>query len=223
MSVTLTDYTADVTNKGFDSVTQDPAITAAINAARRRILSARRWAWMRVLGNSTVNLVAGTNSAALTGITDLLYVDAVRLELNGTGYDLEPLPLEQLREYQNSYRARAIPEYWACVDGATPADIFVWPTPDAAYTARIDYVQTAADLSDASPTETVLPGVLRDAVSWGAAVDLSYRLRDQPGAQSAQGMYLAEVGQVATQERAGSRQSSKQIRKSGQWDAWEVC
>lgn len=220
MSLTLGNYKSDLTLRGFNAVSNDAALTLAVNAGRRMLLGERRWAWLEALGTTTLVATVGQSDVSLSSVTDLLYLDAIRADYNNTGYDMMPIRLQELRDYLNSYRWNDIPQYWSSLDGAHPAKAFLLPRPDVPYNLTLDYVKDAADLAVDGDVDTVVPTAFRDAVVWGAAINLAYRRSDLDRLQMAQAQYNSEVQKRVRQEQMGQRQRSNQVRRSGQWDQY---
>ena len=164
---------------------------------------------------------------ATSPITDLLYLDAVRLQdAAGNGYDLTPADsLQNFRRLANLDHVKGMPVYWAAVPGATPPNIYLGPRADRVYTLVVDYVKTAADFAAAGDTETVIPQTFKSAVVWKAIEHMCFRRGDPQGLGMASQMYTNEVLKLASQESMGDRQRADEVVSSGFWDAYdpEVC
>lgn len=215
---TTLDYKTAIIAKGFDAVTQASAILGAINAARTDLANERRWGCLQVLGNTSLTTTIGSPIVATTGIADLLYIDAVRLQQGTTqGWDLDPIDLQEFRRLENLDRANGMPNYWAAAAGASPAAIRVGPRPDQVYTLVVDYVKQLTDLAaDADPD--VFPVAFKSAIVWKACEHLSFRTRQPDALQLAQRAYGFELAKLSQAEGLGQRQSSEQVASSGYWD-----
>lgn len=218
MAITLLDYKTAVYNKGFDSVTQGTVVADAVNAARAELLNERRWGFLETLGNATLTTTVGQSTVATATITDLLYIDAVRMQLNNQGYTLTPLALQEFRRLENLDRTNGAPTWWTAAAGAGPATIRLGPRPDQVYTLLVDYVKSTIDLANDATAEPTLPANFKTAVVWKACEHLAFRLRQPDTQQLANRNYGLELAKLVRQEGMGQRQESQQVAESGYWD-----
>lgn len=122
--------------------------------------------WFNVSGaTSDVALVAGTATASLAAITDLLFPISANLRV---GSDDKPIDIITHRQYQ------ALPNK---ADRGEPEKVFVsagvayfWPTPGANYTVKLTYQAIAADAEDGAAPD-VSTGMLK-ALATLVAADL---------------------------------------------------
>lgn len=221
MALTLLDYKNDAIAKGFDNVTSATALTVAINAARRDFLNERRWGFLQTLGNTTLTATIGQATVATSGLTDLLYIDAVRVQQGTVGYDVIPLDLQEFRRIENLDRVNGLPRWWTAPPGAGPAALRLGPRPDAAYTVVLDYVKKATDLAVDADPDNVIPDACRTAIAWKTSEHLSFRLNQFDKQTVAQRSYGIELAKLSQAEALGQRQRSEQVSESGYWDGYE--
>lgn len=207
---TLLQYKTAVTSAGFDSVSDSTALLDAINEARQSIADERRWPWLEATGNTTLVLAYDTPSEALNGITDLLYVDAVRLELNGTYLEISYLTPQDLRDKEHIDRSPSIPLFWTQSAG----QLRVYPSPDQAYVVSVDYIKTITPLAaDADPDDFVPPD-FKALVKWKAVEALAPRVRQFQLAQHATMMYDRELRRKEGRDAVKQRQTSQQVLRN---------
>lgn len=221
MAVTLLDYKNGVAAKGFDSVTQATALLDAVNSARRDFVNERRWGFLQALGNTTLTTTLGVPTVATSTITDLLYIDAVRMQQGTTGYDLQPTDLQKFRRLENLDRVNGLPRWWTAPPGASPAAIRLGPRPDGVYTLVLDYVKTVADMATDADPETIIPLACKTAVVWKACEHLAFRTRQPDALSLAERKYGLELAKLTQAEGLGQRQESTQVVDSGYWDGYE--
>lgn len=207
---TLTTYRTAVKLKGYDALA-DATIDDAVQEARRRVLTDRRWSFTET-SNATISTVASTSSISLSTITDFGDLDAVRLaDVSG------PIPIKWrsrsiIRDLQDRHPTTGVPRYWTRIKGT----VVFWPTPAAVYTVTIEYIPAPADLA-ASPAVDVIPDKLRDLVVWAACVPLSFRQNQYDKSSAADQFYTKVLlPRHAGQDGVEQRQTSEQIR-SGYW------
>ena len=207
---TLTTYRTAVKLRGYDSV-PDATIDAAVQEARRRVITARRWSWLETT-STALSTSANVDNVSLSSIADFGDLDAVSL-LDGT----VPIPLrwrnrQIIRDLKNDCPETGVPYFWTRVKGT----IVFYPTPSRAFTVTVEYIPAPADLA-ASPTVDVIPDKLQDLVTWAATVPLAFRQR-QLGESSAADQFFTKVllPQHAGQDGVEQRQTSEQVR-TGYW------
>lgn len=206
---TLLQYKTAVTARGYDAVTAAPAILDAINGARHDVLDHRNWSFLEA--SASLATVAGTATVALTSITDLLRVDAVRLSLSGAAYPVSYLPPQQFKDRrQEDLLSRAAPSYWTIYDDV----LNLWPVPDQAYTVTVDYTAKPADLAGDADT-CPIPSNAKDTVAWGAAKYLAFRQRDPAAMQLAEAQFERGLARLARNDERQQRQTPSRVRQSG--------
>lgn len=211
---TLATYTAGVQLKGYDSVAT-ATIEAAVQEARRRVLTDARWSFAEASNQSLVT-TAGTQGVSTTGIANLGWIDNVAI-YDTTSDIYDPLPYGEFPVYQElidgarlTGAARGRPYFWTRRVGG----IIFYPTPDRAYTVIIDYHLNAVDITT---TDTVIPDQHRDLVVWAAVAVLAFRQRDYQAAQAADQMYSKVLlPRAIAQDRVDQTQAPTRI-KTGYW------
>lgn len=207
--MTLAQMRTAIQELGYGSDTAT-AQTAAINATLRRIEGYRRWPWQEV-DVATGSLALGAD-VVTHAITDLLYVDSVRIE-SGTEYrELEYIEPQELRSRQHLDRDNGTPEYWSKYEG----EIRVYPQADKAYTVTIDYIKDPADLSADGDTPT-LPATYHDVLVFGAASLLAMRERDWSAFQLYDAHYKERRSEMLGAVGVRQRQNATHVKKSNYW------
>lgn len=212
MSTQLT-YRAAVQLKGYDAL-PTTTIDAAVQEARRRIFLARRWSWLEA-SNASLATVANVSTVALTTITDLAHIDAVRMSDSTGTIDCRYRPYSVIRDLQDRYGTTGYNGgtfFWT----RRGTNLVLWPTPTKVYTVTVEYAKAAADLA-VSPAVDTIPDKNQDLVIWAAVVPLAFRQRDF-NASSAADQFFSKVllPQHAGQDGLEQRQTSEQIR-TGFW------
>ncbi len=207
MATTRADIRTRLQAHGYETDTASAQDTA-IELAYKRLLNIRRWTFM--WKQATIAAVAGTQSYALTAISDLKDIDAVRIEF-GTDYPyLEYLAPQQFRDRQHTYRDRGLPLYWTRLGG----NLHLWPIPDKAYTITVDYIHDAPDLN-ADGTNMVVPDTAADVLVYGALSILTYRERDWDGHAAAKQLYSEHLAEMLAEYGMPERQSPDRVVESG--------
>ena len=199
--------------KGFGS---DGAFISAqneaINAAYRRVAGEHRWPWLERLSTS-LTTIAGNSSVSLTPITDLMWVDAVRLTDGTSNYDLTPLADQDLRSREHEDRFPDLPVWWAEVFG----EIRLYPIPDKAYTVVLDYLTTPPELG-ADGDSPLFDTTFHDILVWGAISDLAFRERDYTGQAVADKNYDARLRSMMAAYGIRQRHGGSRVAHSRFWD-----
>lgn len=202
---TLADYTTAVEAKGVESITTVGAVPAAINAARRRIVNARRWTFLEAATDSS--LVTAYGSAGVT-VSPTWRIDAVRSVQGTDTWELEYRGVQELRRLQSLDTTPGTPQYWSKRAG----QIILFPVADGVYTLAVDYVaETVVDLVASTDVETLLEPAMIDAVAWAATKDLAFRSRDYAAAQFAESEYQMHLATAIRDDATQQRQSSRQV------------
>jgi hypothetical protein len=216
---TLLDYKNAITAHGIESVTTASAITAAINAARRRVVRAHRWKSLEVI-DSTLTTTAGSSTVALPDPT--WRIDAVRVRDAAFQYhELVYREPEEVRRLRLLDSDPGVPAYWS----QHAKNLILYPIPDATYTVAIDYVSSAVpSLVSDSDTDTVLTtDITLDAVAWAATRDLAVRMRDYNLASTAEAQYQTEMALAIRQDTTPQRQQARQVQSNpDRWSGWNA-
>lgn len=208
MATSVLDYKTAIRARGYDG-TSDDVLVAAIASARNDVASERRWSWLEVSGSMALVLEYDTPSESLSGATDLLYVDAVRIEYDTTRPWLEHLPVQELRDKEHNDRTPGVPQYWTQAAG----QIRVWPSPDKAYTLSIDYIRRLTDPdNDDADQDLAVPPDFKSLVAWKACVFLAFRQREAWAMQYASDEYDRELRRKIAGESLGQRQTTDQVK-----------
>lgn len=205
-----------------DTVTQQ---IGAINTRYHELVGLHKWPWLET-SSGAIPTVTGQLSYALTAITDLLFVDAVRLSFPSSGtpteeYDLEYISSEDFDSYRFELGAdlvgtNGIPRYWT-QDGGAGGSLNLLPTPDRVYKLNINYLRVPVDLTVDADTP-VFPSTFHDILVWGAIVDMAFRERDWSGMQMAQGEYSRMLGQMERAHAVRQRQNSTHVKRTRWWN-----
>lgn len=204
-----------------DTATQQ---TELINMRYREIAGRHRWPWLET-SDTSIATTAGTGTYSLSSITDLLWVDAVRIQFPATGtpteqYNLEYVANEDLKQlrFDGSYDiagAQGIPEWWT-QRGGPGGSLIILPNPERAYKVDLDYLKDPADLSGDSDTP-LFPATYHDLLVWGPIIDLAFRERDWNGMGQAQGQYDRLFMQMERAYGVRQRQNSTHVKQSATW------
>lgn len=208
MASTLTTYRTSVQLLGYDALAT-ATIDAAVQAARRRVVTARRWSWAEA-SSAALATVANTATVALTTVTDLGYLDAVRLSDGTTKLPCSYKPYSVIRDLQDNYADTGTPEFWS----RRGTNLVFYPTPSRAFTVTIEYTTLPAAITT---TDSLIPEVHADLVVWAAVVPLAFRQRGMTESSAADQYYSKVLlREHAAQDAAEQRQTSTQV-KTGYW------
>jgi len=158
--VNLTQLQASIQAKGYPSDTASAAQQLdALNGAYREICGMRRWPFLEKQ-DATLVTVAGTPDYTVP-MTDWRSLDAVRIELVANSWfaDLEYAEPQDFRDMEHIDRDTARPAYWTWIN----QQLRFYPTPDANYTVRIDYVMQPPDLAVGADVPVVVGGIIPEA------------------------------------------------------------
>lgn len=211
---TLAQLRTKVQNLGYgtDTATQQ---TAFINHHYRRIAGMRRWPWLQVTRATGPPTVAGTETYTLTGtLTDLLHVEAIRLEFGTDFYNLKYKPIQAFRDSAHTYRDQGTPQYWTKTNAGTVA---FWPVPDKAYTMKVDYIKRPTALS-ADGDVHIMDENYEDALVFGCVADLCIRERDAEGRAAALEEMNKLIIDMMNEYGLTNRQTASEVVSSGYWD-----
>lgn len=215
MAAQLSELRTRIQARGYSTDTAATQ-TALINSVIRRIYGMRRWPWLENLSSSGGALTIGNPDKSLSAITDLLHVDAIRLDDSGKGIDLRYMRVQDLQRNLRLDDTNGQPQFWT----RTKTGIKVYPTPDKAYTVYVDYVPKPTALAadgDLSP----LPDVYDDAIVWGVIKELTFRERDYNGRQWALDEYQTILMDMINEYNLRQRQNSSEVVSSGYWQQAE--
>lgn len=205
---TLTQYTTNLTAKGYDSVTTAVPVTVAINAARREIVSQRPWSFLEIEVASLATVV-GNPSVSLAALTDFAHPDSVRLSFGTDQYPIDFLDPQEFKDQQQSDGTvyNSIPRYWTYFAGA----LQFTPRPDKVYVVTFDYLKLAADLA-AGGDVCIIPSLYQDVVGWWAAKHLAFRGRDQAGLTMAESQAQGGLQRMVRADKLRERQTDSRVR-----------
>lgn len=211
MNLTQLQAALEARGYGTDTAVQQ---TSFINEVYREICGMQRWPFLEKQDTSVVTAV-NVAGYSLAGITDLRSIDAVRIEVtaNQEYYDLEYMDPQPFRDMEHLDRDVATPFYWTFINNT----LRFYPTPDQAYTVRIDYIMQPADLVAAADTP-VLPAAYHDVLVWGAIESMAFRQRDWIGIQNAQQRKEMLLKRMEEEFFLRQRQTSSHVKSSGYWN-----
>lgn len=207
MATTLLDYKNAVLAKGFEAVTTAPAITAAINAARRRIVNARRWTFLEAEDTSLVTAYG----VATVAVSSAWRIDAVRASQSGSTRELEYRTPQEIRRLALQDSLPGTPYYWSKRAG----NIIFYPVPDGVFALTVDYVkETVPALVADGDVETVLEDTMVDCVAWAAVRTLSFLMRDYNAVSFADSEYQTLIAAAIRDDNTPQRQSARQVTQN---------
>lgn len=121
----------------------DAAVVSEAIDLRLKELHALGVLWFNVSGATTnLVMVAGTATVSLSAVTDFLFPVSLKLRIGTDDQDIEIVSHRQYQDLPNK-ADQGEPEK-AFVSGG---NVYFWPTPDDAYTAKLTYQSIAADNS----------------------------------------------------------------------------
>lgn len=193
--------------KGYGTDTATAQIEL-LNSVYRRLCGLHRWPWLEKQDTS-ISTVVGTGSYVLTGITDLLRVDAVHIT-SGTEYpELEYRPPLELRDLDHVDRATGVPKYWSVLD----QKLQFWPRPDKVYSVTIDYIFDPPELV-AAGAAPIFDATFHDILVWGAVKEIAFRERDWNAVSWAKNEYEVSLAQMERSYGIRQRQTASHVRQS---------
>ena len=210
----LADLRLSLQQKGYGTDTAT-AQTSMLNSVYRRIVGMRRWWFLDRYNDTSLSAVVGQQAYTLTSISDLLHIDAVRLEfgetrLPGLAY-LQPLKFAEIAHLDHD---NGEPRYWTLVNSF----LQLYPRPDKAYQIYLDYVKDPPDLV-ADDDLPVIPLAYSDALVWGAIRELTFRERDTEGWALANTEYATRIADMTHQDGLRQRQTPSEVVYTGEIDA----
>lgn len=211
MPFTLSQLQAELQNHGYGTDTTT-AQTAALNAGLRDVANWRRWPWDE--GSGTVALVVGTHT--YTPPVAMVEPDSIRLAYAGVGYDLDYLESDDLLDLQTDYTTFGTPQFWTYRN----QKLIFWPTPDATYTATVQYSGGAVTLVNGSDTVN-MPDNFINPVVWAALKHLAFRERDWDAVTEADRQFLQTIGRAAADLGMKQTGESSEVERSGFYDAYD--
>jgi hypothetical protein len=209
---TLTDYKAAVSAKGFEAVTESSAITAAINAARRRVATdPHRWTFQEAADGALTTAYGDST----VDVPETWRIDAVRLV---DTCELEYRAPQEVRRLVALDDTPGTPQYWTKRAG----ELIFFPVPDGTYAVTVDYTDdTVTPLVDDADVEADLPDLLIDTVAWAAFKDIAFRLRDYNAMNFAEGEYQSHLSAAIRKDNVQQRQTSRQVVSNPRrWDGY---
>jgi hypothetical protein len=183
----------------------------ALNGAVRRLEGLRRWPWQEA---TSVSATLASGASTLGGLpSDLLHVDAVRLE-EGTEYiELEYRAPNEVQRMLHLDRDTGTPQYWS-KRGAT---IYVYPRAQTAYdVVTLEYVKDPTDMS-ADGDSPAAPATYHDVYVYGAGADLAIRERDWAMNQTCERLFTSRVKEMQEEMGQRQRQNATHIPRSAHW------
>ena len=201
---TLLDYKNAVAAKGYEAVTTASAITAAINAARRRVVNARRWTFLEA---APAPLVTTAGAAGIT-VSAAWRIDAVRIGQGNSAWDLQYRPVQEVRRRQTEDTVPGTPRFWSKRAG----QLIFYPIADGVYNVTVDYVgETLPMLVADADVETMFEDTFIDVIAWAAARELSFRMRDYNAIAAADSEYQTLLAALIRDDNTTQRQSARQV------------
>lgn len=195
--------------RGYGADTPDEQ-TELLNVAYEDLLSRERWPFLEATDTATFTADQAYLDIAST-ITDLGVVDAVRLtDAAGVPITVEPIRDQEMRELLHQSSDSSTPAVWSYYSDL----LWVYPTPNQAYVAQVDYIKTVDALSADSDT-TVVPDQFDDALVLGALVEIAQRERDWSAHDRAQTRYEKRLYEMRKYFGLGNRQGTSTVPKSG--------
>lgn len=185
--------------------------TEAINTRYRALAGKRRWPWLEAQ-NATLVTVANNAVVSTAAITDLLWIDAVRIESTTEFWELEYLSPQEFRELEHRDRDGQRPANWTQINGT----LRLWPRPDRVYTVTVDYLKDPPDLSADGDTP-LFAATYHDLLVWGAIIDIAFRERDMQGVEFAGRQYQDLERRMESEYGVRERQNATHVRRSSFW------
>lgn len=211
MSVTLAEHRTNVLALGYDNVTLTGAVDAAINAARRLIVTERPWTFLETESTSLVTTIGDPVVSLSSLASTFAHPDAVRLSVGTTPY---PIAYLEPTEFKREQQARAYAVSWVgCTDfwSYYAGSLRFTSTPTKVYAVALDYLAKVAALVNAGDVDAI-PDLYQDVVAWGAAKRLAFRGRDQGGLTLASREYDLALAKMVAADKRVERQSPTKVR-----------
>lgn len=192
---------------------------AFINDAYREVCSSQRWPFLERQDVSTLIIPAGNNRIDMSGIANMLQVDAVRvfgadqLPLLPSPSNIEPQDMRDLEQASGNTIDVGPAHYWSMIAN----QIHVWPWADQNYNLRIDYIVAPPDLVSAGDVP-VIPSAFHDVLVWGAARLMAIRERDIYTANFTNNQFQERYTKMQSAYMLRQRQTSSRVKQSGYWN-----
>lgn len=216
MATTVEEVLTKLRALGYGTDTEAAQI-ASLDGIHKRILNARRWTFLETQV-ANIPTVVGTGSYALTTFaSNVKHIDALRLELNGSGLPLDYVNVQDFRDLENEFPENGTPRYWT----RKGSSIFLWPKPDAIYKMTLDYIPTPTTLT-AKANNVVIPDSHVDILAWATAMPITFRERDWDAHNFARQMYAELYAEMLAQYGMTDRQTTKHVVDSGWYDQYEA-
>lgn len=215
MATTATEIVQRAQALGYGSDTESSQLVM-LNAVHKRLVNARRWHFLLETDKSKT-LTAGTGTIKYNTLDTGKRLDAVRLEIGTTYYELEHKDYEDLRELEHRERSTGIPEYWT----EEGEEIHFWPVPDQAYTVVIDVVVNPNTIS-AGTDKVQIPDSHADILVWALIMQITFRERDWEGHNFARQMYAELYAEMLAQFGMTDRQTTKSVVESGWYAGYDI-
>lgn len=206
--MTLAEMRTRLQNMGYGTDTV-ASQSDMLQAAYRRLQGLHHWPWLR--NKTTLPTVVGTPSYSLAFITDLLHLDAVRLEIGQQPFTLEYKSPEEFAETAHADRDNGIPRFWTERFG----EVHLWPRPDRVYTVTIEYTKDPPDILDGSAP--IFDATYHDVIVFGALGDIAFRERDWQAGARADAQWDRRVAEMEKAYGVRQTQSSSHVRRSSFW------
>lgn len=196
--------------KGYATDTAT-AQNEAINDIYRRVAGTHRWPWLEAQSSSLAT-TAGTAAYAVSSITDLMYIDAVRIEASPDLPTIDWLTPQDFRNLEHDDRTNATPWYWTYEFG----QVKLYPAPDKVYTLRLDYIKRPPALSGDSDTP-LFESTYHDILVWGALMQIGFRERDWSALSYARQEYGDRLHEMERAYGVKQKQTARQVARSAFW------
>lgn len=199
---------------GFGTDTQAVnAIDDALNATWLELAADREWSFLNKRDTSGT-LTVGNEVVPLPA--DIAVPKNLRLSTASESHTLQEVGARVLQDRLDADvpASTGVPIEWAWVRQT----ILVWPRPDKAYAAAIEYVKTPdpADFDAAGEALPFLDDRFAPVLAWGAIRWVAFRKRDQVAYALAKGEWEYAKGQLHAADRRG--EPSHVV----EWDGWRA-
>lgn len=210
MAATLANIRTAIQQRGYGTDTAT-AQTELVNSVYRRIVGMHRWRFLEITNNQTITCTVGDDSYSLATLTDLMHLDAVRIEF-GTDYPpIDYVNPQEFRDLQHADRDNGVPRYWTRISNT----VYLWPVPDKAYKLDIDYIKYPANLSADADTTVIPEPYAQDVLAWGAIAELCFRERDPAGYDLAKNEFGNRLADMLNEYGQPQRQTASTVVRSG--------
>jgi hypothetical protein len=206
MAADLDELCARIQARGYGPDTETAQVSM-LNSVLRRVAGMRRWSWLEVAATDAGDTTAGQSAFSLSGVADLLHVDAVRIRRGTDNDNLIYLPTERFRTVSHvDTGTTGVPQYWT----RSRTGILLYPAPNAAYEVIVDYVLFPELMEDGTDTHPI-PENYEDVLVWGAIKELCFRERDYNGRQWALDEYQTILYDMINEFNLRQRQNPSEI------------